>query len=345
MGGADSGGGTIHMLTKRPAVLASRRSMLKAAAGMAAGQVHAEPADPFAARDAGVRATLAKAKGTQLVLLGTGAGPTPGRARTMASSLLVHGDAVYVIDCGLGVTDHFVRTGLRFQDVRSIFITHHHPDHNVEYGPFLMFAWLQTMHPALRTFGPTTMRQMTDDYLRSMQNTIRYWAEDFGMAPLQTVDAHDIDAGGPVMSDGLVKVSALVVRHPPVTPAFAYRFDFPDKTVVFSGDTAFTPEMAGFAKGADILVHEAMDTRIITVEVENQIRAGYAVSKERFLKHMYADHTPAEDVGRIAQEAGVGTLVLSHLAPSRGVDDSEWIGLVRQHYSGRVVVGHDQMVV
>jgi ribonuclease BN (tRNA processing enzyme) len=279
------------------------------------------------------------------VLLGTGAGPTPGRVRTMASSLLVHANAVYVIDCGLGVTDHFARTGLRFQDVRSIFITHHHPDHNVEYGPFLMFAWMQTMNPGLRTFGPTTMKQMTEDYLRSMQNTVRYWAEDFGMTPLRQVDAHDIDAPGPVMSDDLVKVSALTVRHPPVTPAYAYRFDFPDKSVVFSGDTSFVPELADFAKGADILVHEAIDNRMIVVEVENQIRAGYPVSKERFLKHMYADHTPAEDVGRIAQAAGVKTLVLSHVGPSQGVEDSEWIGLVRKHYAGRVVVGHDQMVV
>jgi ribonuclease BN (tRNA processing enzyme) len=338
----------------RPAVGASRRGMLRAAltlpvsaaAGIATSGAQAEPVDPLAARDAEVKAALSRAGGaTKLVLLGTGAGPTPGRARTMTSSLLVHGKAVYLIDCGLGVTDHFVRTGLRFQDVRSIFITHHHPDHNVEYGPFLMFAWLQTMNPGLRTFGPTTMKQMTDDYLRSMGNTIRYWAEDFGTPPLQHIDAHDIDTAGPVMSDDLVKVSALTVRHPPVTPAFAYRFDFEDRSVVFSGDTSFVPELAEFAKGADVLVHEAMDTRMVTVEVENQIRAGYPVGKERFLKHMYADHTPAEDVGRIAQAAGVKTLVLSHLAPSQGVEDSEWIGLVRRNYAGRVIVGHDQMVV
>ena len=60
----------------------------------------------------------------------------------MQSSVLVHNGTAYVVDCGLGVTDLFARTGIPFSAVRSIFITHHHPDHNVEYGPFLIIGWI-----------------------------------------------------------------------------------------------------------------------------------------------------------------------------------------------------------
>jgi Metallo-beta-lactamase superfamily len=88
-----------------------------------------------------VRASLKGAKGTKLVLLGTGAGPLPGQNRHMQSSVLVHNDTAYVVDCGLGITDLFARTGIPFSVVRSIFITHHHPDHNVEYGPFLIIKY------------------------------------------------------------------------------------------------------------------------------------------------------------------------------------------------------------
>ena len=60
------------------------------------------------------------------------------------------------------------------------------------------------------------------------------------------------------MAAGDVKVTALRNHHPPITESFALKFEFPGKTVVFSGDTAYFPPLAAFAKGADILVHEVM---------------------------------------------------------------------------------------
>jgi len=81
--------------------------------------------------------------GTKLMILGSGAGPSPmlpGRTRHMSSYLMVSNGAAYVLDCGLGVTNQFARSGIPFSAVRSIFITHHHPDHNIEYGPFLILG-------------------------------------------------------------------------------------------------------------------------------------------------------------------------------------------------------------
>ena len=93
-----------------------------------------------------VQAALRNASGTKLVMLGTGAGPNPmvpGRTRQMTSHVMVNNSTAYVLDCGLGVTNQFAMTGVPFTAVRSIFITHHHPDHNIEYGSFLLLGWVQ----------------------------------------------------------------------------------------------------------------------------------------------------------------------------------------------------------
>src|SRR5438477_1244556 len=96
------------------------------------------------------------------------------------------------------------------------------------------------------------------------------------------------------------------VRHRPISQSYAYRFDAPDRSIVISGDTAFAPELAEFAKGADVLVHEAM----YLPAIEKLI--GQAGDAARLRRHLLAAHTATEDVGRIAARAGVGTLVLSH---------------------------------
>src|SRR5262245_36688808 len=131
-----------------------------------------------------IQAALKGAKGTKLVLLGTGAGPLPGRSRHMTSHLIFSNDEAYVIDCGLGVTDQFAYTGIPFGVVRSIFITHHHPDHNIEYGSFLVIGWVQGLPPTVQAFGPPPLKQMTEDILRAYKATIDFWAEDFKMKPL-----------------------------------------------------------------------------------------------------------------------------------------------------------------
>jgi ribonuclease BN (tRNA processing enzyme) len=67
---------------------------------------------------------------------------------------------------------------------------------------------------------------------------------------------------------------------------------------------------------------------------------------EDYMAHMKADHTPVEDVGRIAQEAGVKTLVLSHLVPAiDGITDDTWRSLAEKHFKGEIIVGKDLMVV
>src|SRR6185437_7868503 len=247
--------------TSSPSEL-SRRSLL---AGLASAPIVAATTEQSLAQSVGPRwapqqaqAALKDAKGTKLVLLGTAAGPVPGRSRKMTSHVMLSNGAAYVLDCGLGVTDRYAETGLPFSALKSIFITHHHADHNIEYGPLLIVGWIQGMRQGVRAYGPPPLRQMTEDFLRAYKTTVDFWAEDLKMKPLTAVETHEVAAAGPVMQDDNVKVTAAVVEHPPVKPALAYRFDFKDRSIVFSGDTAPSEAVAKLAKGADVLVHETM---------------------------------------------------------------------------------------
>jgi ribonuclease BN (tRNA processing enzyme) len=292
------------------------------------------------------QAALKDAKGTKLVLLGTAAGPVPGRSRQMTSHVMLSNGSAYVLDCGMGVTDQYARTGIPFSALRSIFITHHHADHNIEYGPLLIVGWIQGLPLDIRAFGPPPLKQMTDDFMRAYKQTVDFWAEDFHMKPLTAVNVKEISGAGPVMQDDNVKVSSILVEHPPVKPALAYRFDFRHRSIAFSGDTAPLEAVAVMARGADVLVHETMYVPAVETYIKGQVAKGRPVKFDAFMAHMKADHTPSEDVGRIAQEAGVKTLVLSHLTPAiDSISDDTWREPVAKHFKGEIIVGKDLMVL
>jgi ribonuclease BN (tRNA processing enzyme) len=330
----------------------SRRNVLAglAAAPLAASSIPQASAQPQTSprwTPQQAQAALKDAKKTKLVLLGTAAGPVPGRSREMTSHVMLSNASAYVVDCGMGVTNQYARTGIPFSALKSIFITHHHADHNIEYGPLLTVGWIQGMRPkGVQAFGPPPLAEMTQNWMRAYKQTVDFWAEDFHMEPLSSVEVKEISAAGPVTQDDNVKVSAIVVEHPPVKPAFAYRFDFKDRSIAFSGDTAPLDVVAEMAKGADVLVHETMYVPAVEKYIKAQIAKGRPVKFEAFMDHMKADHTPVEDVGRIAQKAGVKTLVLSHLTPAiDSISDETWRAPAAQYFKGEIIVGRDLMVI
>jgi len=329
----------------------SRRSLLAGLATMPtllAGPRASQTAPEGSAAQE-VQAALKDGRETKLVILGSGGGPAPtipGRTRHNTAHVMVSNASAYVLDCGLGVTNQFARTGVPFTIVRSIFITHHHPDHNIEFGPFLLIGWVQGLPHSVRAFGPPPLKQMTEDFFRAYKATIDFWAEDFKMKPLGLPDVKEVSAPGTLLQDENVKVNAAIVQHPPVRPALAYRFDFRDRSIAFSGDTAPLEAVARLAASAEILVHEAMYVPAVEAYVRDRITRGVPTNFDAYMTHMKADHSPVEDVGRIAQEAGVKTLVLSHLVPGiDGIQDETWRDAAAKHFKGDIRVARDLMVI
>ena len=149
-----------------------------------------------------------------------------------------------------------------------------------------------------------------------------------------------------VDEDDAVRITAVLVSHAPVFPAFAYRFDTADGSVVLSGDTAPCRNVVTLARGADILVHEVFDRELEDQDEDDDEEGEAAEEVEEAARrhhHMVTSHTPLREVGRIASEAGVGRLVLTHFVPGDDtLPDEHWAKGVRD-YDGEVVVGRDLM--
>lgn len=142
-----------------------------------------------------------------------------------------------------------------------------------------------------------------------------------------------------VFEDDRVRVSATLVQHAPVWPAFAFRFDTDDGSVVFSGDTARHENLIKLAKGADILVHEV----IVTSWVNGLYPAPRSAAEEGLMQHLLSGHTLVEEVGEIAEAAGVKKLVLSHIVPGNAT--REQLLPAGKGFSGELVIGRDLMQI
>lgn len=279
---------------------------------------------------------------SRLVMLGTAGGPTPKALRAAPAQALVVDGVVHVIDCGNGVARQLALAGINLGALRHVFITHHHSDHNADLGNLLLLAWSGNLTAPVDCWGPPPLAAMRDAFLRLNDHDIQTRIQDEGRAPLADLfRTHDIREAGVVTHDERVTVTAALVEHPPVVPAFAYRFDCPDRSIVFSGDTAPSDALVRLAKGADVLVHEVMYLPALENLIASEPDAG------RLREHLLASHTSATEVGRIATEAGVKTLVMSHFVPGGdpALTDDRWRDAVAPHFAGRLVVARDLMVL
>ena len=290
------------------------------------------------------RISLGQAKKpTRVVLLGTKGGPRVGEAgRSNPSTLIMINDVPYLVDCGYGTSKQLIAAGVALNRLRYIFITHHHSDHNLDFGPLLYNAWITGQPTQVDAYGPPGVNDLARDFFKYLKFDIDTRMEDEGRSdPHRLITAHEVNKAGVVMTNDDVKVSACLVRHPPIKQAYAYRFDAKDRSVVISGDTAYAPELAEFAKDADVLVHEVMYLPGIEALLKRLPNA------KRLREHLMAAHTLPEDVGKIAAQANVKTLVLSHFVPGddASITDEQWSEGVRAHFKGEIIVGKDLMEI
>ncbi|MGH3248357.1 MAG: MBL fold metallo-hydrolase [Trebonia sp.] len=353
----------------------SRRRVLTAAGASAAALTAAGLIGraPTAAAAEVTRAAQVPA-GLSVTLLGTSGGPPPLAARFGISSVLTINGRNYLIDCGRGALSQYLRAGLALSSLAGIFLTHLHSDHTVDYFSFPLLS--ATTPPAVGRVdvygpGPAGEESLVPSApgpvpgtaaLTSLSNQAFaasgsfFIAEHIGVDPATLVDVHEImppaaagaSPGNPapamapftVTETSDLKVTAILVPHGKVYPAYAYRFDTDHGSVVFSGDTAQTPNIPKLARRADLLVHEVVDLAAFT-------GPGFPPA---LLAHLRAVHTDVTLLGGIAAEADAKALVTTHFSPSDPalVSDEAWRKLLRASarkadYPGRMIFGQDLM--
>ncbi len=277
------------------------------------------------------------ARRSRLILLGTKGGPTPSRFRAPASNLLIVDGVPFVIDAPDGVAERIVRAGVALDRIGEVFITHNHSDHSAGLGALLVLAWGSGLRTPVTIRGPAPLARLVAGHLAANDYDIQIRMSEEARIPLAPlISTREISAPGVVLETPAVRVSCAFADHYHV-PDIAYRFDTPDRSFVFSGDTRPSDHLIALARGADVLVHE-----VIMLSALGSI--GNDGNARNIMDHLVNSHADVGEVGRVAAAAGVRTLVLSHLVPaSPDVTDAMWIAPVRRHFHGRIIVGRDMM--
>ena len=292
--------------------------------------------------------------GTRLITLGTTAGPPPRAHRAQSSNLLVVNGALYVVDAGDGVARRLAKAGINVRDIGTIFLTHHHDDHTAGLGTLMSVAWDNQRSQPINVYGPPRTEDLVKAAVQYFSISAEIRIADGGRTvPIaQVFFGHDIRPGM-VYQDANVKVTAAESTHfefhtgaaAGKHKSYSYRFETPDRVIVFTGDTGPNDALTDLAKGADLLVSEAnsVEERMQLLITSGQWQAMTPTEQAGIKRQMSQGHLSTDDVGKLAAQARVKTVVLTHLTAKPDDDYTSWADQVKKNFSGQVLVAKDLM--
>ena len=280
-----------------------------------------------------------------VTLLGTGT-PMVNAQRACASTLVTAGEKTFIVDTGRGFYNNLAAAGR--QDVDAALFTHFHSDHIAEFGELLVGRTIAGATQPLLTIGPKGVAKVVNGLMAAYELDRNYrhnhHGDKYDSAGVST-KVSETEPGLVYHEDG-VQITMFEVDHQPVSPAVAYRFDYQNHTVVISGDTIMVQAMIEQSRNADILVHDTMN--------KDMVKAGLTAIKNAnprtgsMMDEMMEYHADRMEVARIAQEAGVRKLVLTHLVPSIPPDEAMetlFIQGMDDLYTGEIIAGRDGMTI
>jgi ribonuclease Z len=259
----------------------------------------------------------------RVTLLGTGT-PFPNVERFGSAILVEVAGKALLFDCGRGVVIRLTQAGVSPKEVDGLFLTHLHSDHVVGIPDLWLSGWFLSRDRPLAIWGPPGSRSMAKHLVQAFafDIRIRQAAPDPLPAKGVEIDAKEVEEDE-IYNDGLTRVSAFLVDHGTVKPAFGYRIDSAGHSVVISGDTKFCENLVDFARGADCLIHVAWsaDWKNPTPPSKRSIAS-------------------AEDVGRVFAMVKPKLGVVYHYKDEEGLWDA-----VRKEYQGPLVIGKDLLTI
>ena len=281
-----------------------------------------------------VLAFCSRAQDLKVTLLGTG-NPRPVMSRFGPSTLVEAGDQKLLFDCGRGTTQRLYQVGIPFNDANALFLTHLHSDHTVGIPDLWLTEWIMGRTVPLRIWGPAGTRKLVAHLQQAWAFDVhtRRDVDEKLPAAGAVIEAKDIKQGVIYEKNG-VEVTAFVVDHGPVKPAFGYRVDYHGRSVTLSGDTRFSENLIRFATGTDVLIHEVLDPEAYA-KLRNSMN-----DNER--AKVIAHHTLPDQAGMIFSRVKPKLAVYSHIVPP---DAPTLVQQTRKTYAGPLEVGEDLMVI
>ncbi len=274
---------------------------------------------------------MSAAQDFRITLLGSGENfPQPDR---LGPSILVEaGGRAYVFDAGRGVLQRLADAGVVRREVNAVFFTHLHSDHVVGFPGLWLGGWLFSRRDTpWQIFGPVGTQNMVEHLREAYSFDIDIRIYDAGV-PAEGIAFNVTEVeDGFIWNDGDVVIRAIEVDHRPIKPAFGYRIDVGEHSVVLSGDTRYSEALIEAAQGVDLLIHEVSDAS-----------EEYLTANPRFRDVVRAHHTTAPEAGRVFAQVRPKLAVYAHMV-LRDLTFEELVQMTRSTYDGPLIVGEDLM--
>jgi ribonuclease BN (tRNA processing enzyme) len=295
----------------------------------------------------------------QWVTLGTAGGPQVHANQAQIANAVLVGDAVYLFDVGNGVLRQMAAAKLPVRNVRAIFLSHHHVDHNADVGPLMMSTWLSGAAQSVPVFGPGGTEHLVNGLAAANEPTVLAFFPMAGPAqrPLSSVFSptdlpSHMNAPQVVYEDANVRVSAITVDHFQVKPSVplarlpesvAYRVETRGRRYVYSGDTGPSPNLEKLAQGADVLITEVVDPPAIGAAMRRSMPNAPVAMLDALTDSMSKNHLTPANIGRLAARAAVKKVVLTHFVPAAEdqPDASGYTEGIAATFSGPVLLARD----
>ena len=275
---------------------------------------------------------------------------TPLRTKKVAQSCIMveAGNDLYIVDVGDGSVANIQRWGINLNNLKATLITHLHSDHIADLPDLNLISWVnRSREQNLTIFGPegieTTIKGFNQAYFFDHKYRNEHHGDEQAPLGVDEMVANTIGDEGVILSDNGLTITAFLVEHDPVTPAYGYRFDYKGRSILISGDTAYSTNLINYAKDVDLLFHEAIsyemtdiNTEVMTSFYETTNNDFYRFGADMF-QHIEDYHTPFEEVAIVAKKSNAKKLIFYHVIPTPrkpidGLMKNIMTEKVNQHY-------------
>lgn len=246
-----------------------------------------------------------------------------------------------------------MRAGIDFRRIHKIILTHHHFDHiGSLFTCFGINMMLQRTQP-ITIYGPVGTRRIVEGLAKAcdVPNAIGFGLKGQSFPhPRDFVQVEEITPGDCFAIDD-IEISCCENTHYRSEAEFStdgpislsLRFNAPDRSIVFTGDTGPCAKVAEFAKGAQLLVGEMMVAERVIAQLQSKNPHMSAERVALMGKHLHEHHLSPEDLGDLAAHAGVDHVVAVHIPLDRINSDSapEYVNRIAQRFSGTIAIADD----
>ena len=267
----------------------------------------------------------------RVTLLGTGS-PRPSVERNGPAVLVEVGGKYLLFDAGRGVVQRLQQFDIRTSEIKHVFLTHLHSDHISALDDVWLTGWIYQRPLPLNIYGPVGTKSFVDHLQQAYSYDVQLRNSYEGLnLKSGLINTNEIKPSV-IFSENGIKVTAFEVNHKPVDPAYGYRIDFGDRSVVISGDTTYSQNLVDHASNIDLLIHEVMS-------VKDEI-----LDKNPRLQKIQRYHTNPQQLLKVLNEVKPRVVVLTHLILV-GASEEDVLQQVKDDYEGEIFMGEDLMSI